>query len=298
MDRSYNVTNHTGGRRWPHGIAMNQNNIKLIALDLDGTLLNSKKELTPANAQALAKAAEMGIHIVPTTGRFFGGMPQIIRELPYLRYAITINGAQVSDLKTGDILYRAEIPLAQAVEIMTYLDTLPVIYDCYQENWGYMTRALWDRTEEFAPNGHYVDMIRNLRKPVDELKAYLLEKGKDVQKIQFFVNDPAIRLRELAELDDHFPGIVASSAASNNVEINQRKANKGDAVVALAARLGFGPENVMTFGDGSNDVSMLAVAGFGVAMENGCDEAKSAAKYMTVSCDEDGVAKAIEQFCF
>lgn len=121
---------------------------KLIALDLDGTLLNSKKELTARTAAALEAAAARGIQIVPTTGRFFDGMPQIIRDLPYLRYAITINGAQVQDLMRGDIIYRGEIPLAQAVEIMTHLDTMPVIYDCYMDNWGWMTCSLQKKVAE------------------------------------------------------------------------------------------------------------------------------------------------------
>ena len=73
--------------------------IRLITLDLDGTLLNSKKELSPENAAALQWAADQGIEIVPTTGRFYGGMPEIIRNLPYLHYAITINGAQVYDVR-------------------------------------------------------------------------------------------------------------------------------------------------------------------------------------------------------
>ena len=73
--------------------------VKLLALDLDGTLLNSSKELTPRTRAALYAAAEAGVEIVPTTGRFFGAMPEAIRTLPFLHYAITINGAQVYDIR-------------------------------------------------------------------------------------------------------------------------------------------------------------------------------------------------------
>ena len=79
--------------------------IKIIALDLDGTLLNSNKELTPRNLAALNSAADAGIHIVPTTGRFYGGMPEEIRQLPFIKYAITINGAQVSDISADEVIY-------------------------------------------------------------------------------------------------------------------------------------------------------------------------------------------------
>ena len=86
----------------------------IIALDLDGTLLNSAKELTEGNRRALERAYEAGYAIVPTTGRFYGGMPQCIRDLPFVRYIITINGAEVADLETGEVIYSAEIPNERA----------------------------------------------------------------------------------------------------------------------------------------------------------------------------------------
>ena len=271
--------------------------IKLIALDLDGTLLNSDKQLTQQNAQALACAAARGIEIVPTTGRFFSGMPEVIRSLPYLHYAITINGAAVYDVRCDADIARAEIPLPLAVEIMRYLDTLPVIYDCYMNNWGWMTRAMQLRADAFAPDEHYLRMIRNLRTPVDDLKSYLLETGRDVQKIQLFLTDPALRLTLLRQLGGQFEGLCVSSSVPNNIEINSTDANKGEALRRLAAHLGLDISRTMAFGDGLNDLSMLRAAGVGVAMENACPEAKQAADYVTGSCDESGVAAAIERFC-
>ena len=118
------------------------NSVKLLALDLDGTLLNSQKELTPRTRDALYAAAEAGVEIVPTTGRFFTGMPEVIQKLPFLHYAITINGAQVYDIRAEKAVSRAEIPLETALRVLEYLDGFPVIYDCYQDNWGWMTRSM------------------------------------------------------------------------------------------------------------------------------------------------------------
>lgn len=86
--------------------------IKLIALDLDGTLLNSNKELTSRTAVALERVASLGVEIVPTTGRFFKGMPEAIRKLPYVNYVITVNGADVYDARSDSVIARAEIPLS------------------------------------------------------------------------------------------------------------------------------------------------------------------------------------------
>lgn len=273
------------------------NDIRLIALDLDGTLLNSNKELTARNEAALRAAAEKGIYIVPTTGRFFTAMPAVIRELPYLRYAITINGAAVYDIAAQQDIVRAELPLSQALAIMEYLDTLPVFYDCYMDNRGWMTKALQDQAADYAPDVHYLNMIRNLRTPVPELKAFIRERGMDIQKIQFFMTDMELRARLLKELPERFENLSVSSSVVNNIEINSFHANKGEAVLALAKHLGLSREQTMAFGDGLNDLSMIEASGVGVAMANAVPTVLAAADRVTLSCDEDGVAALIEELC-
>lgn len=266
---------------------------KLIALDLDGTLLNSDKHLSAENADALQLAADSGAQIVPTTGRFFGGMPQVIRELPYLRYAITVNGAQVQDIRTGRSIYRAEIPLPRALAIMEYLDTLPVIYDCYCGNWGWMARTMQEKAAEYISNPHSLKMVLDLRTPVDDLKEYLFTRGDDVQKIQLFIKDTSQRPAIMTEIEQRFPDTVASTSLSNNIEINDSLANKGDAVRALAAYLDIDMQQTVSFGDGSNDLSMIRACGLGVAMANACPAVLEAANRITASCDENGVAAVI-----
>lgn len=268
---------------------------RLIALDLDGTLLNSEKQLTEENARALADAAAQGIWIVPTTGRFFDGMPQVIRELPYLRYAITINGAQVMDIATGQTIYRAELPLNQAIEIMKYLDTLPVIYDCYMDNWGWISRHMQEAAPEFAADRHSLKMIQELRTPVDDLKQYLLRRGKNVQKLQFFIKNPDERWAIAEYIRTHFPGTAVAASLANNLEVNTGAANKGAAVSALAAHLGLDMAQTVAFGDGGNDLSMIRACGLGVAMRNSCREVLEAADCITASCDENGVALVIRE---
>ena len=272
--------------------------IKLIALDLDGTLLNSKKELTPTSRAALERAAEAGIEIVPTTGRFYGGMPEAIKKLGFIRYVITMNGAEVMDLKTGLVIYKAELPWQQAVDIMTMLDSMPVIYDCYMNSTGWMTESQKALVDETVDSPHYRKMIHELRQNVPELKAFLGQRKQDVQKMQFFTRDEALRQDMLLNLDKMFENLSVSSSVDQNVEINNIHANKGEALQALAAHLGLPISATMSFGDGLNDLSMLSAAGLGVAMENACDEAKAAADALTDSCDADGVAKAIEKYCF
>lgn len=270
--------------------------IRLIALDLDGTLLDSDKRLSENNREALERAASEGVYIVPTTGRFYSAMPDVIRSLPFVRYAILINGARVIDIVTGKVLYRAEMKWDHALKIMEYLDTLDVIYDCFMDNRAWMTEALKGKIDEFSPNEHYRKMLHELREPVDELKAFVSEKKHSVQKIQFFFRDPSIREDLIRDLSIRFPAEAISSAVINNIEINHKNANKGNAITRLSKKLGFGPENVMSFGDGLNDLPMITAAGLGVAMGNASDYIKSHADYVTDTCDNDGVAKAIHHF--
>lgn len=270
--------------------------IKIIALDLDGTLLGSSKQLSQANRQALEKAAQRGIQIVPATGRYFDAMPQAIRQLPFVQYAITVNGARVHHIPTGRELYQARIPWQQAVDLMAYLDKLPVIYDCFMDNTGWMSQPMKEQIDTYAPDEHVGRMLHELRHPVPDLKAFLAQRKTDVQKVQLFALDQGLRRQLLRELPRLWPETAVSSALVNNVEINHCRATKGAALQALAQALGCGPENVMAFGDGLNDVDMLRWAGMGVAMDNAFDGVKTEADYVTADCDHDGVAAALARF--
>ncbi|MGN1414718.1 MAG: Cof-type HAD-IIB family hydrolase [Anaerovoracaceae bacterium] len=278
----------------------------VIALDLDGTLLNGAKELTHGNRKVLQQAFEAGWEIVPATGRFYGGMPECIRQLPFLRYAITINGARVIELESGSTLYQAAIPWQQAMEIMKYLDRLPVIYDCYMEDAAWMTEAMKGKVDAVIEDPAIRQMYHVLRQPVPELKTFLAERRQDVQKVQFFTRDMELRKRLLREMELLFPDIAVSSSSPQNIEINHKDADKGKALQALAASLADPPnreQNVpavrtVSFGDGLNDVTMLQAADIGIAMENAAEEVKAAADCVTRSCEEDGVAWGIVHYCF
>lgn len=276
--------------------------IKIIALDLDGTLLDSQKRLSDGSRAALEEAAAKGVHIVPTTGRFFGMMPQSIRDLPFVRYAITINGAQVYDRETGTAIVREEIPLDMALDIMRLLDGYDVIYDCYRSNWGWMTESLQNKAEDYATDAHYVKMVREFRNPVPELKAYLESTASegDVQKVMLFArNTPgseAVTKAITEAVRERFPQIKATSSTWNNLELNIETAHKGNSLRRFAEHLGYALDNCMALGDGTNDLSMIEAAGLGVAMSNAHPLVLAAADHVTASNDEDGVAKAIRDF--
>ena len=276
--------------------------IKIISLDLDGTLLDSQKRLSDGNRAALEEAAAKGVHIVPTTGRFFGMMPQAVRDLPFVRYAITINGAQVYDRETDTAIVREEIPLDMALDIIRLLEGYDVIYDCYRSNWGWMTESLQAKAEDYATDAHYLKMVREFRNPVPDLKEYLRSTAAegDVQKVMLFArNTPGSESVTKAITDavaERFPSIKTTSSTWNNLELNISTAHKGNSLKRFAEHLGYTLENCMALGDGTNDLSMIEAAGLGVAMSNAHPLVLAAADHVTASNDEDGVAKAIRDF--
>ena len=269
--------------------------IRMIATDLDGTLLTSEKELTARTRAALEAAAAAGIEIVPATGRILCGLPGPVRELPFLRYAVTVNGAAVCDVRSGETLYEATIDTDTALAVLEYFDTLPVIYDAYIDGQGYMPAAMYESAAEFVRNPHSLKLVYDLRRPVPDLKAFIAGGRRRAQKIQLFSKETGFRDIVIPQMRRRFPSLAVSSSMSANIEVNSGEAGKDRGLLELAARLGIRPSEILAFGDEINDIPMLRAAGCGVAMGNGCDEAKAAADAVAPGNDSDGVAWVIDR---
>ncbi|MBQ5405923.1 MAG: HAD family hydrolase [Oscillospiraceae bacterium] len=275
---------------------MNRTTYKIIAFDLDGTLLRDDKSIPPENLLALREAAARGIEPVVATGRIFRGIPEQLKELPFLHYYILSNGAAVYDSRADRTLFRADIPLALALSCYEYLDTLPVIYDCYQNEQGWMSRAMLERAAPyFEREPEVLKLLYGLRKPVDDLKQTLRERGEGLQKLQMFFKpeDEALRQATIRELPRRFPALVATTSVKNNIEVNSVDAGKGKALLALCRTLGVEASASVAFGDGSNDIEMLRAAGLGVAMANADEAVKAAADCVTAGNEDCGVARKI-----
>ena len=158
--------------------------VKLIAFDLDGTILRDDKSLSARSLRALSAAHERGALIVPATGRIYKGVPAPLREAAFARYFITINGALVYDALRDAALYRAELPNELTLRLMEHMDTLDVLYDCYKDNWGYVSRALYERAGDYISDRGILALFYRSRTPVEDLKAFLRADGGSVQKTE------------------------------------------------------------------------------------------------------------------
>lgn len=276
---------------------MMKNDIRLIALDLDGTLLDSRKRLSHRNEEVLRECVRRGIDIVPCTGRIWFGVPDFIRNLPGIRYAITTNGAVIEDVQKHKILDERKLNCSQALEILKLARQFDTMYDAYVGDLALGEVRFWDRMEAYGIDPELQKMVRSTRQPVMDVVEEVKKLGRPVEKINYFFGSQSERSRAKAALLAR-GDVVVSSSFSNNLEINAAGASKGEAICRLADYLGLKKEQTMGFGDGENDITMMTMTGIGVAMENGMERVKEKAHYITCTNDEDGVADAIEKLVF
>ena len=268
--------------------------IKLIAFDLDGTVLDSLKRLSGRNRAALKACAEKGIVLVPATGRAAAGISPAIRDIPGVRYGITTNGGTITDLKTGEILDRQTISCEKALRLMKVISRYHAMYDPYINGRGITQPEFYDHMVEFGLTPVIQEMVRATRDVVLNIQDYVKQTGAEVEKINIYLADLKDREPLQRELEQE-EGLSITSSLYNNLEVNDAKATKGQALKRLADYLNIPMEAVMAFGDGGNDLSMIQAAGTGVAMANGLETVKAAEDYITLDNDQDGVADAIEK---
>lgn len=269
--------------------------IKLIAFDLDGTLLDKQKRISAENLAALDAASDKGILTVPASGRFYPGIPAELKK-SYGRYYILGNGMTVYDAVKDVKLCSYEISLAETLRFFEYADSIGSFYDCYADDNVYISQPIYDRLPELIVDKNFLNMMYSLRKPVDDLRAWLIARNKPVQKILFYFTDPEQRLEQLELMPKLYPEYNITTSIYCNAEINSKNADKGKALELLCRKLGISTDETMVLGDELNDIGMFRTAGLRVAMANANDALKAEADYITGSCDESGVAQAIWKY--
>lgn len=271
------------------------NTPKLILTDLDGTLLRNDKHLSPANRDALQRAADAGCHVVLATGRSYASLPQELRDLPFLRYFILMNGSKVYDLKEDRVLYRAEFSVEETDAMFDLLYPLDLSVDCYQNDCGYMDQLYYDRLDYYIADPVAREHTRLSRAPLADFRRFI-HNGGTTQKLQCFLPHPELEPQVRQTLLQRFPALELSCSLPGNLEINAPGASKGDALAALCQALGLDTADAAAFGDGTNDLSMLRRAGLGVAMANGAAETLAAADLIAPTNEEDGVARVLARW--
>ena len=269
--------------------------IRLVALDLDGTLLNREKTISPRNRTALEELHRRGVWMVPITGRPAQGLPQAVLDLPGLRYAVTSNGATIRDLVTGETLLESHLDAETALRVLDACKDFDMIRELFRDGIGYLSQAdyeiLRDRYTEPAMRRYVLDTRKVLPGTVEE---QLRQDGGSIEEL-FFLTDSVETKQRLHKALADLPGIAFADPFPRDLEVITGGIDKGEALKFLLQRLDIAPEECIAMGDGGSDVPMLQAAGIGVAMANAEEPVKAAADRVTASCDEDGVALVLEE---
>ena len=268
--------------------------IKLVASDLDGTLLNKNKEITPRLFDALKKLDELGIYFVPSTGRPFGTVPQAIKELPFLKYVITSNGATIYDATEKKNIIENYLTPEAVDAVIEIARELPVITEYFIEGKAYIAKKVYDDLTPFDLTESHVTYIKNSRTPVEDFWDEMKRNNTVLENINLVFRDMELRKKTWDRLKAL--GLASVTAATTkNIEITSLYATKAKALEKLCEVLGFTRENVLAMGDGDNDMPMIQFAGIGVAMANGEEHIKQAADIIADDCNNFGAAKILEQ---
>ncbi len=274
--------------------------IKLIALDLDGTLFNHEGRITAMTKAELNRAASQGVKIVISTGRPFNGLPFEQITDTAIEYALTTNGASIYRIDGKECLYENGMDIETVMPILDWILSKEIHIDIYMDGVGFTPI----RCRENIGRLDVPESLRNYmiatRTPVADLMTYVSDCGKKIQKINlnFYPQPDGTFLHR----DETLKFLKANAATTvvcggfNNFEISKAGVTKKEGLEFLASYLGTTLEQTMAMGDSENDFSMINAAGIGVAMGNASDDIKAIADYITTSNEEDGVGNAIRNF--
>ena len=260
---------------------------KLIVLDLDGTLTNSKKEITPRNRETLIRMQEQGIRLVLASGRPTYGIVPLANELrmnEFGGFILSYNGGEIINWETQEMVYENVLPN----------EVVPVLYECARTH--QLSILTYDGAEIITENSQdpYVLKEAFLNKmAVRETNDFLTDITLPVAKC-LIVGDADKLIPLEAELCLRLQGrINVFRSEPYFLELVPQGIDKA----VLLKEIGVAREEVIAIGDGYNDLSMIRFAGLGIAMGNAQEPVKKAADYITLSNEEDGVAEAINKFC-
>ena len=265
-------------------------NHKILVLDIDGTLTNSDKVISPETKKGLMMMQEQGHIIILASGRPSPGMMKYAKELElekYGGYLLSFNGARIINCRTGDIIYQQTIPRF----------ILPRIYHFAEENGCGLITYCGDYVVSGTGIDEYIELEARINgMPVREVDDFLHFIDFDVNKC-LMTASPEKAEKLTAILQEKFKGILSIYRSEPFfIEIMPKNIDKAFSLNRMLETIGLKKEDVICCGDGYNDVTMVKYAGIGVAMANAREEVKAVADYITKSNDEDGLVEVIDKF--
>lgn len=264
---------------------------KLVAIDMDGTLLNSRNQVSKRTKIAIREAMDRGVYILLSTGRILKSATKYSEELGLKNPMITCNGAIIVD-ENNKIIYERPMEREIVREIIDLLDKKDIYYHFYDKEKFYSRERVEEVLKFYNESGNTFKIDLETFSSKDEIF-----NDKDIKTYKFiFIDEDKNKLNKLRDELDRLEGVETSSSWVNNIEAMANGVSKGSSLKILCDKLDIGLEEVIAIGDGENDLSMLNLAGLSVAMGNAGKLVKESSHIVTDTNDNDGVAKIIEKY--
>lgn len=279
--------------------------IKLIASDIDGTLVGQNHCISDKNLEAIRYAIDKGVHFTIASGRAYDDITPIYKGKDFKCQVIAVNGAQYHD-EDGHVLASCLLDIKACLEVCDIFTKENLHYMLYTSAGVFTTlpvdkvRDAFVKRKVYQAGGTYEEVFERFNSDyipfqtltyVEDLSSFLND-SIDIYKVEGF--DPTKeKIDTIKPLIQHISNITYLSSFYNNIEVTNSGAKKGDILKKAITALHILPEEVLVIGDGANDMSMFEEFENSVAVENAIDEIKEKAKYRVKSADEDGVAEAI-----
>ncbi len=264
---------------------------KLIAFDMDGTLLNSKKTISPVTLSAIDRVFDCGKEAVLSTGRCIAELRDIFPLIPRLRYAVSTSGGLVYDIKERKSIYSKIIEPSLCNEIFSILTKRDVMLHILTAERSIVSRKHEENMEHFHM-GIYKPMYDKIATIVDDPIAFIRENNEDIYKINLYHTSQTERDKSRQQLEKLGLEIVDSEITS--IECSPSGVTKGTGLSALCDHLGFTMDKAIAVGDSDNDLDVLSKVGLAVAMGNANEKVKAAADIIVSDNDHDGCAEAVD----
>lgn len=270
---------------------------KLVCIDMDGTLLNSKHKVSSASKEALIKAHNKGVKIVISTGRMYSDAEFFSNLIGVKAPVIALNGAFIKGKDESEVIYKnvlEENLFAKLLNIFVEYKVYPTFYTPERAYCGSLFIKLFIEFIKLKGIMSGTSKIKYIKTRKQWNKVFKIEKNNIVKCEVMHKNQE--RLKKVRTEIQKISGIEIVSSSKHNIEITSKGVTKGMAVETLAAYYGMCKDEIIAIGDSENDISMIEFAGMGIAMGNAIERVKRKSNFITETNDNEGVAKAINKF--
>ena len=274
--------------------------MKLLVLDVDGTLFGSDGKVSMSSIEAMKKAQEKGVTIMLASGRDYSSLPLDQLKDVDIPYVITCNGSAAYKTETKETLYEECLDTEEMLEVFDYVLERGIHLNVQMNGGNYTEKKCQSYIRNMALPDYVKEVLDETCEPLDDIIEFVRKNEVDILKVtlnfQMKEDGEYLNREEANQYLKKLPDIHVVDGGFANLEFNKAGVSKASGIRFMSKYLGIPKEDIIAIGDSENDIEMLKEAGLGIAMGNALDEVLVVADDVTATNDEDGVAKAIEKY--